>query len=67
MRRTLATGKVIFPLLLALLAAPVSAQSLDQQYRQQQSERDRVLATCIKQYQAAQYRSTVGIASLDTR
>jgi len=58
MKPTLAIDQAIFSLLLALLAAPVSAQDLDQQCQQQQSERDRVLAICIKQYAAAEYRPT---------
>jgi len=56
-------------LLLALLTAPVSAQGLDQRYRQQQLEQEiryrqqrleheRVLAICKKQYETAKYWST---------
>lgn len=62
--RPAGAGKVISMrlvfLLLALLVVPASAQGLVQQYRQQQSERDRTLVICtvIKQYEEAKYWST---------
>lgn len=43
--------------LLVLFAASASAQGLDQQFRQQQSERERVLEICGKQYEGAEFWS----------
>jgi len=49
---------MIFALpLLTLFATAASAQGLDQQLRQQQTEKERVLAICKKQYELAEYIS----------
>ena len=44
-------------LLLALFATAASAQGLDQQLRQQQAEKEKILAICKKQYELAEYIS----------
>jgi len=49
---------MIFALpLLTLFATAASAQGLDQQLRQQQTEKERILAICKKQYELAEYIS----------
>ena len=49
---------MIFALpLLTLFATAASAQGLDQQLRQQQAEKEKILAICKKQYELAEYIS----------
>lgn len=46
-------------LLPVLLAAPCSAQGIDRLYKQQQSDRERVLEICKKQYEEAEFWSVI--------
>jgi hypothetical protein len=50
--------KIYSLILLVFLAPSVSAKGIDQQFRKQQSERERVLEVCKKQYKEARFWSS---------